>query len=132
RECKEATIWFGVLRGSESWRATVLPSGETLAGEPLDFAAEIASPSRYIYDPDPAIVRAGLVDAAAVRLRLNRLDDAEEYLTGPELALSGFVQGFEILDELPNDLSEIRKYFRNTEFGEVEIKCRHIPIDATT
>lgn len=130
-ECKEATIWFGVLRGSESWRATVLPSGETLAGEPLDFAAEIASPSRYIYDPDPAIVRAGLVDAAAARLHLNRLDDAEEYLTGPELALSGFVQGFEILDELPNDLSEIRKYFRNTEFGEVEIKCRHIPIDAS-
>src|SRR5262249_26902157 len=30
-ECKEATIWFGELRGSASWRAAVLPAGGTTA-----------------------------------------------------------------------------------------------------
>lgn len=129
-ECKEATIWFGELRGRQSWRATVLPSGETIAAEPLDFAADISPPLQYVYDPDPAVVRAGLVDAVAARLVLARLDDAEEYLTGAGSVQSGFVQAFEVLAELPNNSSEIRKYFRGAEFGQVEIKCRHIPIEA--
>ena len=62
----------------------------------------------------------------------NRLDDAEEYLTGASLVSSGFVQAFEVLAELSNNSSEIRKYFRQAEFGQVEIKCRHIPIEAET
>ncbi len=129
-ECKEATIWFGELRGGASWRATVLPSGETLAGEPLDFSAGISPPLQYIYDPDPAVVRAGLVDAAAVRLGLARLDSAEEYLTGTQRVATDLAQPFELLAELPNNVAEIRGYFRASDFGQVEIKCRHIPIDA--
>jgi SAM-dependent methyltransferase len=129
-ECKEATIWFGELRGREPWRATVLPSGETLAGEPLDFTAEISPPLQHIYDPDPAVVRAGLVDAAAVRLGLARLDSAEEYLTGTERVTTNLAQPFELLADLPNNVAEIRAYFRGSDFGQVEIKCRHIPIDA--
>jgi hypothetical protein len=128
-ECKEATIWFGELRGRESWRATVLPSGETIAGEPLDFAAEISPPQHYIYDPDPAVVRSGMVDAAAVRLGLARLDAAEEYLTGSAPVPTSLVQPFELLAELPNNDTEIRAYFRKSDFGQVEIKCRHVAID---
>ena len=129
-ECKEATVWFGELRGQQSWRATVLPSGETIAAEPLEFAADLSPPLQYVFDPDPAVVRAGLVDAVAARLGFSRLDAAEEYLTGADPIHSGFVQAFEVLAELPNNASEIRKYFRTAEFGQVEIKCRHIPIEA--
>jgi len=128
-ECKEATIWFGELRGRESWRATALPSGETIAAEPLDFTAEISPPLQYIYDPDPAVVRSGLVDAAAVRLGLSRLDAAEEYLTGTERVATGFAQPFELLAELSNNDTEIRAFFRQSDFGQVEIKCRHVAID---
>jgi len=128
-ECKEATIWFGELRGGESWRATVLPSGETIAGEPLDFAAEISPPQLYICDPDPAVVRSGMVDAAAIRLGLARLDAAEEYLTGSAPVATSLVQPFELLAELSNNDTEIRAYFRKSDFGQVEIKCRHVAID---
>src|SRR5204863_6782923 len=58
-ECKEATVWFGELAGPEAWRATVLPAGETIAGDPLEFVAEITAPQAFVYDPDPAAVRAG-------------------------------------------------------------------------
>jgi hypothetical protein len=129
-ECKEATIWFGELRGSNTCRATVLPSGETISGEPLEFEAQVIPAERYLYDPDPAVVRAGLVDAVADRYALSRLDQAEEYLTGPVLVATDFVQPFEVLAELPNNEVEIRKYFRSAQFGQVEIKCRHIPINA--
>jgi len=130
-ECKEATVWFGELRGEESWRATVLPSVETLAGEPLDESTDLSRPLRYVFDPDPAVVRAGLVDLLAARFGLFRLDAAEEYLTGDEPASTGFLHAFEIVAELPNSAAEIRRYFRGADFGQVEIKCRHIPVDAT-
>jgi hypothetical protein len=129
-ECKEATIWFGELRGNEPWRATVLPSGESLAGEPLDYAAAVSPLLGFVYDPDPAVVRAGLVDAAAEWLGLSRLDGAEEYLTGSGRVVSVFVKAFEIVADLPNNPGDIRAYFRTADFGQVEIKCRHIPIDA--
>jgi hypothetical protein len=129
-EAKEATVWFGALCREGPYRATVLPSGETIAGHPLDFSASRAPLGAILYDPDPAVVRAGLVDAVAERLALSRLDEAEEYLTGDALVASGFVTPFRVLAELPNNERQLRGYFREHPAGQVEIKCRHIPIKA--
>ncbi len=129
-ECKEATVWFGELAGRQPFRATVLPSGETIAGHPLD-AVTLQTPlGRYVFDPDPAVVRAGLIDLVAQKLGLNRLDGAEEYLTGDSHVSSGFVHAFEVLAELPNNEQNLRAWLRSSDFGQVEIKCRHIPIQA--
>ncbi|MBC8114482.1 MAG: hypothetical protein H7062_08905 [Candidatus Saccharimonas sp.] len=129
-ECKEATIWFGDLAGKAPFRATALPSGETIAGHPLDASAALAPLGRYLYDPDPAIVRSGMIDLVAERFGLNRLDGAEEYLTGDNLVASAFVEPFEVLADLPNNESDLRAWLRTSDFGQLEIKCRHIPIRA--
>lgn len=129
-ECKEATVWFGTLAGEEKWRATVLPSGESIAADPTSARPRMSSLSQYIYDPDPAVVRSGLIDVVADSLNLSRLDREEEYLTSDTLTLSAFVQAFEVLAELPNNDKQIRRYFRESEFGQVEIKSRHVRIDA--
>jgi len=129
-ECKEAVIWFGELGESNLWRATVLPSGDSLAGNPLDTLPEFGPLQNYLYDPDPAIVRAGLVDLLVGSHPFKRLDEAEEYLTSEIRIETPFAQSFEVLAELPNNDREIRRYFRNSPFGQVEIKCRHIPVDA--
>jgi hypothetical protein len=128
-ECKEATIWFGELAESGLWRATALPSGETIAGDPLASVATIAPPSKFLFDPDPALVRAGLIDRFAVQSGLARLDDEEEYLSGERPLASPFVRPFEVVAELPNNDREIRRYFRGAGIGRLEIKCRRIPID---
>ncbi len=130
RECKEATLWFGELRTNEPYRATVLPSGESIAGHPLDVAVDVGPLGRYIFDPDPAIVRAGLVDLLADSLGLIRLDREEEYLTGPEPIESPFLQTFAVLTELPNNTRALKQFFRHVAFGEVEVKSRHLPIKA--
>lgn len=129
-ECKEATVWFGELAGSEPFRATVLPTGESLAGHPLSVAVPIMALGTFLYDPDPAVVRAGLVDLCAERLGLARLDAAEEYLTGEELKNSPLVTAFRVLAELPNNDRELRRELRNRLAGTIEIKCRHVPVDA--
>ncbi len=129
-ECKEATVWFGELAEPGTWRATVLPANETLSGHPLDALCDIGPLGKFLYDPDPSVVRAGLVNLLAEATSLTRLDDAEEYLTSEVYRESPFVRGFEVLAELPNNDRAIRNFFREAPVGEVEIKCRHIPIQA--
>ncbi len=131
-ECKEATIWFGKLAEPGSYRATALPSGETLVGDPLMAYCDLSTLERYIFDPDPAIVRSGLIELLAEEKGLSRLDDSEEYLTGSHVPETAFLRSFEVIDVLPYKEKELRKYFRNANFGQLEIKCRHlkVPIEA--
>ena len=127
-ECKEATIWFGSLAREGPYRATVLPAGESLSGHPLQVAVPVLELGKYLYDPDPAVVRAGLVDVLADQLGLTRLDAAEEYLTSDQLVTSPFVQAFEVLTNLSNNERDLKNWLRNQETGQLEIKCRHIPV----
>lgn len=129
-ECKEATVWFGDLAGESPFRATVLPAHETIAGHPLEVAVPVSPLGRYLYDPDPAVVRAGLVDVLADRLGLTRLDAAEEYLTSDSPIISPFVQTFETRSNLPNNERDLKAWLRTADVGQLEIKCRHIPIQA--
>jgi hypothetical protein len=78
------------------------------------------------------VVRAGLLDVVAQKFELTRIDDAEEYLTSETLVDSAFVQAFEVLAELPHNENELRSWLRKSDFGQVEIKCRHIPVQAET
>ena len=127
-ECKEATVWFGELAEPELWRATVLPQNATLTGRPLESYSEVGPVGRYLYDPDPAVVRSGLLDLLAEQTGLYRTDADEEYLTSDQLIDSPFVRAFAVLDVLPNNVRAIRQAVRRAEIGQIEIKCRRIPI----
>lgn len=129
-ECKEATIWFGELCQPGQYRATVLPAGQTVIGHPLENLASRSGLKTYLYDPDPAVVRAGLVERIAEDLGLSRLDEAEEYLTGDTLVDSPFVSPFRVVAELPKRPRDLRDWFRKSDFGQLEIKCRHVPVRA--
>ncbi|OEV21102.1 methyltransferase, partial [Streptomyces nanshensis] len=53
-DVKEAVLWFGDGRtGTGGVRATLLPAGETLAGEGLP-DPEAGPVGRYLYEPDGA------------------------------------------------------------------------------
>ena len=131
-ECKEATVWFGELAEPELWRATILPQNATLAGRPLESYSEVGPVGRYLYDPDPAVVRSGLLDLLAEQTGLYRTDADEEYLTSDRLIDSPFVRAFAVLDVLPNNTRAIRQAVRRAEIGQIEIKCRRIPIRPET
>jgi len=132
KECREATVWFGDLADCEQFRATVLPSGETIAGDPLSAYADLADqPMKYICDPDPAVVRSGLIDAVCEQFDLHRLDREEEYLTTDAVPDSNFVTSFKIEAVLPNNQKQLRRYLRQSPGQYYEVKCRRLPIDAS-
>ena len=128
-EAKEARIWFGDLARPDLWRATLLPSAETIAGDPLSVEPVLSECREYLFDPDPAVVRAGLIDLLCAQTGLARLDAAEEYLTAGSPIETPFAVPFRVTAELPNNERAVRKYLREAHVGRLEIKARRIPID---
>ena len=130
-ECREATVWFGQLSGEATFRATVLPSGESIAADPLSvWMPPASSVGRYIFDPDPAVVRSGLLDVVADRFGLQRLDDTDEYLTGDVVPPTAFVRVFEVEAVLSNNDRELKRHLRTAPSTHYEIKCRRVSVKA--
>ncbi|MCA9058260.1 MAG: methyltransferase domain-containing protein [Planctomycetaceae bacterium] len=132
-ECREATVWFGELAGESSFRATILPSGESVSADPLSaWASQSDQVKQYLYDPYPAVVRSGMLDVVAEQLQLERLDPEEEYLTGDHLVDSGFLTAFEVEGVFSKNLKDVGAYLRKAPSTHYEVKCRRIPTDART
>ena len=132
-ECREATVWFGSLAGDKEFRATVLPSGESLSANPLDAWCPVAETlSDYIFDPDPAVVRSGLLDVVGEIHSMRRIDKEDEYLTGAMIPETAFVRPFAIEAVLGNNPKELKRYLRANPGRDYEIKCRHLSVNANT
>lgn len=130
-ECREATVWFGDLAGPHSFRATCLPSGESISMDPLEaWCPQADQPGKYLFDPDPAIVRSGLLDAAGEMGNLRRMDSQDEYLTGDVNPQSEFVRAYLVEDCLPNNLRSVKKHLQGRGSVDYEVKCRRLKVDA--
>jgi hypothetical protein len=129
-ECKEATLWFGDLTSRVRRRATALPSGvswterdgpagETHATRPLD---------RWVFDPDPSLLRAGLLDGFARAHGLARIVAGVDLLTGPAHVESPFLAAFEVLETFPLDVKQLRREVAARGLGPLEIKTRGLAV----
>src|SRR5262249_43614271 len=95
-ECKEATIWFGELVTCRR-RATRLPENVTWTDQENPTSRPpIGPPGSLVYDPDPSLVRAGLVDSFACAHKLVRLAEGVDYLTADHIIKSPFLAAFEV------------------------------------
>ncbi len=123
-EAKETLFWYGCLADGSNRRATVLPEGATFAA-PEQAAADVGKLGTFIYDPDPALIRAGLLGAFAEEHGLHVLDPEIGYLTGPEVH-SPFLSGFRVLAEETLDPRKMRAKMREHKVGKLVIKKRGI------
>ena len=128
-ECKEATVWFGNLAGCRR-RATRLPEDATWTdADAVDSRpAAVSPPSSWIFDPDPALLRAGLLDGFARSYGLARVAEGVDYLTGPELVDSPFLAAFAVREVAPMDLKHLRRMIRRHDVGALEIKVRGLDL----
>jgi hypothetical protein len=128
-ECREATIWFGELAGKSTRRATNLTTGESLTGNPSVSSRTITPLDAYICEPDPAVIRAGIIETLAEDHSLSRIDYDEEYLTASQKPETSLVTPFAVEAILPAGLKHIRRYFVSQPRHHYEIKCRRLPVD---
>jgi len=123
---KEATLWFGPLKTAPR-RATLLPGPHTLApgGES---SLETSKPRAILYEPDPAVLRAGLVAELGQTLGAAQLDPDIAYLTADRLTPTPFARAWPIEAWFPFNLKRLRAYLRERRVGEVVVKKRGSPL----
>ncbi len=123
-DVKEAVLWFGGgCTGTGGVRATLLPAGETLAGEGLP-DPEVGPVGRYLYEPDGAVVRAHLVAELAQRVAGRLIDPTIAYVTTDAVHPTPFATGYEITDALPFHVKKLRALLRERGVGVVTVKKR--------
>jgi len=125
---KESALWFGVLRTpGVTRRATLLPSGATLTATTRQ-PPPIASPRRYLFEPDGAVIRAHLVAEVAESVNGALLDPTIAYITSDTLTATPFARAYIIEDAMPFSLKRLRAYLRARGIGHVVIKKRGSPL----
>ncbi|HVK09556.1 MAG TPA: class I SAM-dependent methyltransferase [Gemmataceae bacterium] len=127
-ELKECALWFGPLK-TTARRATVLPAGATLfADEPAPPAGP-GPPLAYLYDPDPAVVRSGLVSDLGRQLDARPIDAEIAYLTGERLVATPFAKAYRVEESLPFHAKRIGERLRALNVGPVTLTKRGSPVD---
>ena len=91
--------------------------------------ATLSAPLRYIYEPDPAILRAGLVRPLSQQLNAAQLDEDIAYLTSDRYQPTHFARAWEIETWLPFNLKHLRDFLRQRKVGRVTVKKRGSPLE---
>lgn len=127
-ELKEAVLWFGA--GATTTMATLLVDAERhhwhRESAPTDVM--ISEPRHWLIEPDPALIRAGLVQEAADHFGGHMLDNTIAYFTSDTAPDSPWVRAWRVIDWMPFHLKRLRAYLCERGFGRVTVKKRGSPI----
>lgn len=127
-EVKEAALWGGRL-ATAARRATVIRDGglATLTEED-DPGADVVPLGRYLYEPDGAVIRAGLVTAVAAGVGGGLLDEHIAYVTSEQSFRTPFARSYEVLETLPHREKQLRAALHERGIGRLTIKKRGVDV----
>ncbi|GAA2848313.1 class I SAM-dependent methyltransferase [Paenarthrobacter ilicis] len=126
----EVTLWFnavarpGVRRAAlviGSQGAAEITSGENFDGGP---AADVGPVTGYLYEPDGAVIRAGLVADVAQRLDGHLVDEHIAYICAPELHDTPFARAYKVLDVMPYNVKALKAWVKSNGITVLDIKKR--------
>ncbi|WP_372735139.1 methyltransferase domain-containing protein, partial [Nocardioides sp.] len=127
-EVKEAALWSGSL-ATTARRATVIGAGglATLTDED-DPGAPVRPVGAFLYEPDGAVIRAGLVTAVAAGVDGGLIDEHLAYVTGDASFHTPFARSYQVLEELPYREKALRAALRERGVGRLTIKKRGVDV----
>jgi len=128
-QMKEALLRFGNLRTGAARRATLLPGPHHLdSNAPLNDSPAI-EPAACLLEPDPAVIRATLVQHLATALGAQQIDPTIAYLTADQWIDTPFARCWTVLRHGPFHLKTLNRWLREMGAGEVVVKKRGSAID---
>jgi hypothetical protein len=128
REMKAAVLWTGRLARVRR-TASVLPSRESITSADAQPRLELRAPGRYLYDPDPTVGRAGLVETLGAMLGAWQLDERIAYLTSDHAEDSPFARRFEVHAWLPFSERGLLEVLHKLGASRVDVTRRGSPVD---
>lgn len=120
----EAGLWCGPLAHHPGRGALVLTGGTSHRLSDTSAEAVVGPVSDYLYEPDGAVIRAGVVAEFAALVGGHLLDREIAYVSGPRLIPTPFATAYRVLDDLPFGVKGLRAYLSERRVGIVTIKKR--------
>ena len=129
----EALLWARGL--TTTWRRATLVRDGAVAELTADEDPGLAptGPVRdWLHEPDPAVIRSGLVACVAGDLGATLVDPTIAYLTSEDEAASPWVTSYRVSEVLPFNLKRLRSLLRTRGIGRAVVKKRGSPLDPKT
>ena len=129
----EALLWGPAV--TSTWRrATVVRGGEVheLTADADPGPAPTGPVRAWLHEPDPAVIRSGLVSLVAAQLGGTLVDPTIAYLTSDARAESPWVSSYRVDEVLPFNLKKLKALLRERGIGRVTVKKRGSAIEPET
>ncbi|MFD1212949.1 SAM-dependent methyltransferase [Arthrobacter sp. GCM10027362] len=130
-EVTEAALWFNKLARPGIRRAALVirdgGSAELTSGADYDRDhqdVELGPAEGYLYEPDGAVIRAGLVADVARQLGGHLLDPHIAYICAPGHVTTPFARAYKILEVRPFNVKKLKAWVKASRIGVLEIKKR--------
>ena len=132
----EVVLWFNAVRRPEVARAALVlgshADGAATAAELTSESWESPAPEgellgdvgEYFYEPDGAVIRAGLVTDLARALDAHLIHPTIAYLSGDELHESPLATAYRVREVLAHNVKSLKKWVRDHNVGTLNIKKR--------
>jgi len=131
----EAGIWFGLLAREGIRRsALVLPEGDE-PGEPVEVCdVDLPEPAvgplgAVLYEPDGAVIRAGLVGQVTAVVGGHLVDRTIAYVTSDRLVRTPLATPYAVEEVFGFQLKSLRTWLRDRDVGHLTIKKRGTAVE---
>ncbi|MGO4143969.1 SAM-dependent methyltransferase [Paenarthrobacter sp. YAF11_1] len=126
----EVTLWFNAVARPGVRRAALVigsqGAAEITSGEDFDAgpAAAVGPVEGFLYEPDGAVIRAGLVADIAERLGGHLVDEHIAYICAPELHDTPFARAYKVLEVMPYNVKALKAWVKSKGITVLDIKKR--------
>ena len=143
-ELLEAGLWFGLLARDGVRRAALVlpadlpPDAEEPASDGVRTTEvtdagmpepEVGPVGQVLYEPDAAVIRAGLVGQVAAAVGGRLLDRTIAYVTGDRLVRTPLATAYAVEDVFAFQLKSLRTWLRDRGVGRLTIKKRGTAVE---
>lgn len=131
----EVALFRGLAQEREGRAALIMGEDGSLTVTEADLPADeadVAGVGDYLFEPDRAVIRSGLVQALCAPLGAHRISESIAYLSGDRPAegpVAQAVSQYRVADVLPAGIKAVRGALAERGVNQVVIKKRGMDID---
>ncbi|UYP46857.1 hypothetical protein NEF87_003142 [Candidatus Lokiarchaeum ossiferum] len=131
---KETMLWFGKFMQSEkqSIIATKLPENISIIKQDSVSVPTLTGPKQYIYEPDPAFIKAHVINDIANEHKLTLLHEKLAYLTNNVFVKTPILKCYQYIAHCDLDFKKINNLLKLHQIGRLDYKSRGVKIDLKT
>jgi SAM-dependent methyltransferase len=128
----EAALWTGHLSKREGRSAVLLRDGSEFVITEADmppWAPKVAGVGKFVYEPQPAVIRSGLVGVTLAAVDGWLVDRAIAYVMADELVPTPTATAYRVIAEVPFAVKRLRAELQERGYGNVIVKKRGVSTD---